>query len=549
MTTSLPYSSESGPTVYPTGGPEWRATEAALFDYYRRSLNDARVQRRLKYPKRGADHIIVCPPFVWKVAREIATTYRRAPRRTWETPDGKPLADAAQKRLARIYKSIDVDQEMRTADEHVVALGNATLWVWPQPETQGVTITLVPPHHQEVEFSRVMSKSVKDVDKWRLQLPVNRDGDIVDYGVVEITAATAKWISGPNEGKGLWTEDGSNPLGEIPVVMMRASAPAPGEWWAPAPDDLLQVQRALMHAMTDLKEIHRFQGFSQPVARGVTDQDQLEVGHETLVALTSPEASFSFESPDADFAGGVSINDQILQVCVSHLGLNPQSFLKSSGITAQAKRIELIDRDAEREARVLMFERAEERLYSLIARWFNTLRGAGDMPEARVRVTHYQQRPPVDELHAAQAVVIERESGLNSSVRERAERLGIPLDEAEALVLEDIAFEGKAHAARKAAGLVEEPQQEPQPRDDQGDDQPATDAAGNVADVAENALNGAQITAVLEVAARVGGGTLTFEAGVALLVEGLGISDQTARRVLSGAQPPAPTPAPVQAVG
>ena len=66
---------------------------------------------------------------------------------------------------------------------------------------------------------------------------------------------------------------------------------------------------------------------------------EMEVGSEVFIGLPQPEMEVGFAAPSADLEGAVKVTEQYLQAVVSAEGLSPQTFLKSTGITALAKRL------------------------------------------------------------------------------------------------------------------------------------------------------------------------------------------------------------------
>ena len=149
------------------------------------------------------------------------------------------------------------------------------------------------------------------------------------------------------------------------------------------------------------------------------------------------------------------------------------------------------------------FKRAEQRVYDLIRGWFNVLSGAEVLPRARVDIEYREPYQPADPLHDAQATKMMIDMNLTSAVEEVAKRGGLTHDEAHARVI--------------------------QFRDEQQE-------IGGA-----NTLNGAQIVAALDIADRVATGSLTVTGGVAMMVESLGVSEESATLALAGAKPSADT--------
>jgi hypothetical protein len=193
-------------------------------------------------------------------------------------------------------------------------------------------------------------------------------------------------------------------------------------------------------------------------------------------------------------------------------GLSPSSVLKSSAITALAKRLEMLDRDTERRRMVQEMGRCESRLYKIIRAWVNWQRGVEVLPEAKVEVSYREPALVVDALHEQQAASLRIQQGISTSAQELARIEGISLLEARQRVeqnrLEQIELEELGgRSPQLAAG---------------------------------------QMASALEVVAAVQSGALLPSAGVTMLTEGLGMSTRAASRIIASAggdiEEPAPEP-------
>lgn len=455
----------------PTGGTRWRSLARTLHEYLRREMRDAREHHAELYPLSGSQHVLRPVPFIWRVARELATLYLRDPERTYELVGGLPVDPRTVERIRSVMRGAKVTRRFRTAHEHLVAMGNATLWVWPRFDGGGGVRVLTPAcYDQEVELKPglLYSPEVSDVKTWWLRMPVRRDvmTGMVEYGVAEISADKAFWVEGPSDIRGMGIfgstpEDTSNPLGRVPVVMMRASDPGPGEWWAPLPEDLLYGQRAIDNDLTDSGEVARRLGYGQAVLRrsGGNDDD-VRVGYESAVVLRSETDTFTFETPAADLAGMQGQSDQYLRMLTGHSGLNPNLFNASSGITALAKQMEILDRDTERSRYTVDFEQAEQDLYNLAKDWINVLRGDGETevwPTADVRVDFRIAEPPADPQIAATAGETRYRTGQSSAARDRSKWEGISIEEAQQRVLEDRRMTAAAEAVTAETTMTQTP--------------------------------------------------------------------------------------------
>lgn len=444
------------------GGSEWRETLKLLYAYLRRNMTDVAANREALYPKTHKGHVLKPVPFVYRLARELATLHIRPPVRRWRRPDGGDLPDSAIARIEAVYKGAQVDRRMRVFHEHLVAMNQATLWVWPierESGFKGIRLMNTPPHEQAVELADPTSDSEKDVSKWWIRLPVKQDpwtGQTI-WGIAEVTAGTAMWIEGPQEVKdeGVWRADGTHPVGDIPAIIGRNAEAGDGEFWAPAPDDVLAAQRALSNDHTDVGHIARLQGFGVPVLKGMSQDavSELEIGPETIVGVPDEGGDFTFANARPDIAGYLAQSEAYTKAVVAGNGLNPAAYLKTTAATAIAKKVELLDRDAERVRHVAELARVEQRLYSLIRRWLNAMHGTDWLPEARVTVEYREPVVAADPLHDAQAADLELKNGLTSREQIVASREGLTLDEAAERVRANRASQDE-HAPGDGGGLV-----------------------------------------------------------------------------------------------
>ena len=223
-----------------------------------------------------------------------------------------------------------------------------------------------------------------------------------------------------------------------------------------------------------------------------------------MIGLSDPDHEFGFAQADPRLDGYRMVVDHYLKMSIAMQGLSPATVLKSSAISALAKRLDNLDRDVERRRHINELRRAEGRILKGVTAWLNVQSGVEVFPASAVSISYREPVQIVDELHAAQSLAMLVKMGLTSPAEELAKREAISIEEASGRV--------RANLDARAALAAET-----------GDD-----AAS---------LNGAQVIAALSVAERVGQGALTLEGGIAFMVESLGLTEDAARRVLTGAQP------------
>ena len=449
----------------PVGGPGttlWRDKMRALWQYLHRDMEDARAQRKALYPETYRSHVQRVVPFIWRVAREMASMKRS---RTFIDPvTRQPLAEADIRLIEAIYAEMKVDAAMQAAYGQLVTLNQSTVWLFPRGAS--LRVVTMPPHEQAVELTDPMAQGEDEVDAWRVLVPVEQDVTLgaVRYATCRFTADEMTWLD-------TWAEDfpppfgGVNPWGRIPVVFFRGGDTDPGTWWCHAPDDLLDAQRAINHDMTDLGHIARLQGYAQMYAAGISpgEASELKVGPERLAALSDPTARIDFARAQPDLKGYAEQNEQYMRAVISAEGMNPATFLKSAGITALAKKMEQIDRDAERTKYLDELKRGEQRLYDLIRQYINATRGAEVLPAAIVELEFREPVIPADPLHDAQAIQLQSELGLIGLVRARARMDGVSMDEALRRMVADAEMDERFRASGMAPEATPEPEAEQTP--------------------------------------------------------------------------------------
>ena len=427
-------------TLDVTDRTEWQQNVDALYNYLRRNNEDTLEQLKILFPRTWDQHTLRPIPFVWRVARELATLYRKRPSREFI---GEGVTPDLQRRIKSIYRAIDMDLKMRTLQEHLVAMNNACMFFFPvlKDDFQGVQPVIIPPHHAKFQMKKgqAMSLNMLDVEKVWLKLPVYTDATtgLINYGVAVITDKEAYWESTPDDsmvGQGLWFTDRSNPLGKIPCVYLRGTEPKPGEWTAPTDDDLLAAQRAISLGFTDLGQIGRMQGYMQGVMMNMSQQqaEGLELGPESIIGLMDDQ-DFKYVGGKPPLKENLENLVNYMNTMLAHLGLNPQTFLKTASVSAVAKQVDLIDREAERQRFVMMFEDAENKAYEFVRGWINLLRGNGQeiYPFAFVEVEYFEPSVPVDVLHTSQAERMQINDGTTTAAEILAKRSGISIAEAE----------------------------------------------------------------------------------------------------------------------
>lgn len=435
------------------GSRDWRDKMRVLWQYLHRDMRDARVQRQKLYPKTWTTHVQRVVPFIWRVAREMASMKRA---RTFiDATTGAPLDAGTVKMINEFYRSAGVDAALTAAYGQLVTLNQATVWLFPRGEGDLRALTIAP-DQQYVEMADTLATHEDDITAWNVAVPTRCDTtfDKVEYSTARWTADGVTWSAEFAENSPPpFGADGVNPFGRIPVVFLAGQDREPGTWWCHVPEDLLDAQRAINHDLTDLGHIARLQGYGQLYAAGLSpgEADRIEIGPERMIALSDPTARLDYARAQPDLKGYAEQNEQYLRAVISAEGLNPATFLKSAGITALAKKMEQLDRDAERLKYLDELEKAEQRIYDLMRGFYSFTRGVDVLPAARVLVEFREPVQPADPLHDAQAIALYSQLGVVGLVASRARLDGISTEEALERIVRERLMDAEAGLSPAAA--------------------------------------------------------------------------------------------------
>jgi len=413
------------------GSKMWREKMSALWNYLHRDMSDARVQRALLYPETWDTHVQRVVPFVWRVAREMASMKRA---RTFLDPKtGDKLPSDVINMIESFYKSAGVDSAMTAAYGQLVTLNQSTIWLLPKgSELRCVTL---PPHEQWVEMNDPLAVTEDEISAWNISIPTRSDphANQVEYTTARWTKDDITWNKEfDKEFPAPFGGDGKNQFGAIPVVFLAGQTRPLGTWWCQIPEDILDAQRAINHDLTDIGHIARLQGYGQMYSTGLStaEADNMKLGPEAIIALPDVASRLDFARAQPDLKGYAEQNEQYLRAVISSEGLSPSTFLKSSGITALAKKMEQIDRDTERLKYLDELERAEQRVYDLMRSYYLSVRGVDVFPPAIVSIEFREPVTPADPLHDAQAIELLNRLGVVGKVASRARLDGVSTDEA-----------------------------------------------------------------------------------------------------------------------
>lgn len=523
------------------GGARWRTTAQRIYEYLRREMGDAAVERARVYPKTWESQIQRTVAMIYRTSRAQATLYLSDPDRACLDDEGTPIADDQVAAIRREYKRMKVNRRLRTANEHLSALRNATVWVWLTSE--GYRLLTVPIHDQWITLGRIDAQEVDDVAAWRIRFPVVSDpyATSAPTAIALITKDRAVWECGPSgwAGKGIWEKDGRNPFGRIPVMYLRGSDPAPGEFLVPVPEDSLDSQRAANHDFTMMGDVGRKQAYSQAVAKGLTQTQasEIEVGPESVVGIPA-DASFTFEAPHPEMTAFGGQLESYLKFVIACSGLSPATVMQSTAITALGKIVENLDQEIERKRDRDEFESGEQQLYELI-QLATEIRNGGRpvLPKGvTLKVTHREPVMPADPINDAQAKKQRIDMLVDCAASIIATERAISLDDAQAIALDNLARQRELGAV--PISLDSTASETPAPDATAKTETPAPADGGppNLAaggEVQKQALNGAQVAELRGVIEAVAAGTLPKDSARAIILASYPIAPADVDAMLS----------------
>lgn len=418
---------------YRAGGPHWRAVSGAIYARLRGSIVDTIQLLQDSYGEGWQDYAPRPAGYVSWMGRQHATAYAEPPTIRYLNPDSPtrdPHGDEVVRLITSYRTEARIEEALEAAQEETVTCGNAVVWMMPvirrDPELGTEVLTVearaIPAYQQTVAMGeRPGSLDECDVAAWQVELPVpGGTAAFGQFGLAEVTPTSAVWKSAPGEklnGEPIWPRaqrpgvDGAdgvvsptNPLGEVPAVVLRWSVPRPGDFWSLSREELLWQARAIDKAYTDAGQIVNMQGFGQWKGRNLgAGGAKIKFGPGVIADLgTDPNASLENEAPKPDLAGGIASLEAYLRVAVASQDGNPASLIRSTAITAMGKQLEIADRDALRRRLLKLLARAEQRLYDLMRRWLRHLVGVDVLPPAILVIEYPPPVVPVDPLHEVQ---------------------------------------------------------------------------------------------------------------------------------------------------
>ena len=405
-------------------------------------------------------------PVLWNLAKELAVAYRRPPVRHFE-------GDTRTARiLTSLYRALRIDATMGNLAE-MLCVQHTILGAWvPIPNTQKWTVRLFNPWELEIDADPIVPTSLSSVSEIRARVAIKATHDQVTFGVMRLNAETCTYEGG-GKTTGVYTEDGSNPFGgKLPVFIARLGNPLPGDWASPLPLDLWSAQVNISVCMSGIDHVVRNNSHGIKTLTGTTAEraQAMEFGPDVLLGLADDQ-TLEIKSPTTNITHYLASTNRFIDYLRLAYGLRPESFT-GSAVTALAKRLELVERDAFQQDMARALTEAEQSLAraATIALSWNFGAQTQPLETPIVSIEFAKMQLPVDELHHAQAQRMEYVDGVSSPIQTIAANKGISVEQAEQVLLSNVEEYKRVRALADDTGMGEAPADGEATTTDEGDE-------------------------------------------------------------------------------
>lgn len=227
---------------------------------------------------------------VRKIADKRATVYKRAPRRTFDGWD--------QEKGEALYRTLGANVVLKKANAMTGLFKTAMLQVLWHAKRETPRLCIVTPNVLDVEHDGFPESP----SRVAVTHPAPRMQDVTYSCWTEDGYSKRDYRGYPIAIEG--NERNENPYGLIPFVPLFDRFPE-SDFFLKGGQDIVDAQRAVNVALSNIWRATELQAHGQPVVKGVTDHDIFshnynwqQQGPKAIVTLP-PNADFSFEAPNA----------------------------------------------------------------------------------------------------------------------------------------------------------------------------------------------------------------------------------------------------------
>ena len=466
-----------------------------------------------------------------RIVKQEAGVYRHAPERIFTG-----LTPAQVEIMEQIYEDMEINAMLQKSNQYYKLQGQNNIQIIPVDGKLKIRVLMN--HHFDVVPK---SSSPETADAYILS---GYDKLIVLPTPTEGTDGTNEMIADPNDYQAtlktyvLWSdefnylfdENGNvlggvtpNPIGIMPFVDI---SPAKDfEFFVRLGSSVTEFTIQFNAALTDMSQIVRMQGFAQAymIAEQASMPTSMKIGPMIAVKMAlNPDnpgvrPEFGFAQPNADIAGSLQYLESLVALFLSSRGLDPkivsakgESAKFNSGLERLLSMLEQFD--ASRED-FTTYMNAEKKIFEIVKAYLNTYSGTeilqyniGIIPDsAGVEVKFHS--PEMIKTDADKLGLIEKrmDLGLISQIEAISQDRGV--DESQALEYKQ--------------KMIDEPQLI------------ASMSEKSLSSNKKDVLNGAQVTALVDVMSKVTSKVISPDAAANVIQVAFGLDKETADRIVN----------------
>jgi hypothetical protein len=335
---------------------------------------------------------------VKRIIDKSATTYRVAPKRVFIGMDQKAGDD--------LYRLLNADAVLKRASRYTKLLKTCALRVaWAD---DAPVLYLHTPAILDVEAS--------DPERPTRIIVTNNTAKPEDVTFADWTASTftlrdsrGNVIRDPNN------SDGANPYGIVPFVPLFDALPD-ADFFLPGGDDLIECQRAVNVALSNLWRSVELQAHGQAYAVGVSPTTKLETGPSRAILLPQG-GSFGFAAPNSPIDDILSAIEFVMRQAAATNAVGSEVFdLSKVAESGSAKHAERLDLKEARADDIALWRVSEGRLFEVIKTVVNTHKPGTIPADATVRVDFAEQQDQLTEAEALANAKSKQDLGIWSPV-------------------------------------------------------------------------------------------------------------------------------------
>jgi hypothetical protein len=518
-----------------------------------------------------------------KIVKEMARLYEEPPKRTITLPDGKPLSEQQQAQADSLYELAKANVKLKRANRTYKYQDQAIAQVIP---SRGIIDLRIYHPHQidvvpkeddpEVPFGYVISSYD------RAQSLVGGDGidqkisDRNDAEYAKREKMRFVWWSNEHnlitDGHGKIAQADplkiENAIGELPFVDI--SEEKENEFWVRTGNAIIEFTLDFALVLSDTANTNRLQSYAQAVMTSKDKPENLQIGPTKVlwVPLTGdssePQARFEFVTPNPDMASSLDLLDRLMNFFLSCEDVDVNAVQSKGEGTKYGSGYErflaLIEKFRASKEDESLFTSVEEKIFRLMVKWSNAYQGTIGA-EQKLDKRLLQAKLPEDlkfSIKFGEPQVVQNKTEIeDSAIKLMEKKLSSRVQAIMALdgISEDQAI-AKLKKIEEHEAMFATTQTDEIVVDEDGEQEESTsDASGKVPVIegkaADTALNGAQVTALIDVVRAVTLGELPRESAVRIVETAFLVSTQEAERLIGPAgksfkppTPPAPAPNP-----